>query len=118
MYTVYWLTTPFGNSGAFQLTKIESGVISRALTADGAPGTEHYHMKQRLVKVSFKCHCETRRLKLITVLFRVAANGRGFHSIAAGSKGQHLHTVVGVFAQSVQNSFTSGNNFGIFAGLV
>ena len=39
MYTVYWLTKPLGNSGAFQLTKIESDFIKRALTAEGAPGT-------------------------------------------------------------------------------
>ena len=38
-YTVYCDTMPFGCSGGFQLTKIESPDITRAFTALGASGT-------------------------------------------------------------------------------
>jgi hypothetical protein len=38
-YTVYCDTIPFGCSGGFQLTKIESPDITRAFTALGASGT-------------------------------------------------------------------------------
>jgi hypothetical protein len=38
-YTVYCDTMPFGCSGGFQLTKMESPDITRAFTALGASGT-------------------------------------------------------------------------------
>jgi hypothetical protein len=108
------LTIPFGNSGAFQLTKIESGVIKRALTADGDPGTEKIdtrHFYRNLIK-------NQTVQKKTTILFGVARDRYGFDTITASGESQYLHAVVGVLAQPVEDSFTSGDNLGIFTGFI
>lgn len=42
----------------------------------------------------------------------------GFNTITTGSESQHLHAIIGVFAQSMQDSFTGSDNLGILASLI
>jgi hypothetical protein len=57
-------------------------------------------------------------MQSITILFGVTGNRYGFDTITASGESQNLHAVVGVLAQSVEDSLTGGDNFGIFAGFI